>query len=80
MEKKSQKSWLDILDDGTPMIDWEQVLRKAIRFDQGQRDSDACMAKVLVSVQRSSFERGYEAGINTTHPQAHLLSMTMGNA
>ena len=80
MAKKSSRKWLDFEPDGTLMIDWDEAVRKAIHFDQGQRNCDVCTAKALVHVQRMSFERGYEAGFNSKTEQEYLLSTTMGNA
>lgn len=80
MAKKNQGNWINVLDDGQPQIDWEQAVRNAMAFDQGERDINASMGKIITSVQRMAFEQGFEAGVNSKHPQGYLLSTTMGNA
>ena len=62
------------------MIDWDAALLLSMDFDAGDRDEDAAWGKILTSVQRMAFERGYAAGCESKHPSAKLLSLTMGNA
>lgn len=74
------ESWIDVSEDGRPIIDWEQAIENAMAFDAGARDQDASLGKLITAVQRMAFERGFEAGINTKSPQEHLLLLTLGNA
>lgn len=75
-----RESWADISEDGHPMINWEEAIDNAMAFDSGARDYDSSLGKLIVSVQRMAFERGFEAGINAKTPEERLLSLTMGNA
>lgn len=72
--------WIDVSEDGRPLIDWEQAIDNAMAFDAGDRGQDASLGKLITMVQRMAFERGFEAGINTKSSQEHLLLLTMGNA
>jgi hypothetical protein len=77
---KMRDSWADIAEDGHPMIDWEQAVEYAIAFDSGSRGYDEALGKLITTVQRIAFERGFEAGMRAKHPEELLLTMTMGNA
>lgn len=75
-----QELWADVTEDGELVIDWERAIENAMAFDQGERDYEAALGKLLIAVQRMSFERGYDAGCCSNDPRSRLLSLTMGNA
>lgn len=75
-----QEKWADISEDGHPMIDWEEAVSNAMAFDNGSRDYDSSLGKLVVAIQRMAFERGFEAGMDAKNPIDRLLARTMGNA
>lgn len=73
-------TWADVDEDGKLLIDWEEVLENARAFDKGDRDYDAALAKMIIQIQRMSFEKGYELGINAKPETAQLIIFPAGNA
>jgi hypothetical protein len=72
--------WADVSDKGELIIDWDAVFELSLEYDDGMRDFDASLAKLISLVQRFSFERGFEEGIRANKPIEALLTMTMGNS
>lgn len=72
--------WAHLSGDGKLTIDWEEANQHALAFDRGARGTNASLGKMLVALQRMSYEQGYTAGVNNKHPDAKMLTMTGGNA
>lgn len=77
---KKMIEWADIDEDGELIIDWNEVFQNSLEFDSGDRTFDSCLGKLISSIQRESFERGFAAGVEAKHPQAKILAYTGGNA
>jgi len=61
-------------------IDWSTVFDYAMSYDAGDKCFDARLAKLIATVQRMSFEKGFAAGCATKHQQESLLAYTAGHA
>lgn len=72
--------WIDLDDNGELIIDWEETLTQAQRYDSGDRKYDACLGKIISQIQRAAFMRGFEQGMNQSDETSRLLLMTGGNA
>jgi hypothetical protein len=72
--------WADVDEDGELIIDWNEVFFNSNEYDIGDRSYDSCMGKLISSIQRDAFERGFAAGVEAKHPQAKILAYTGGNA
>ena len=75
-----EEPFADVSDDGELIIDWDTAILLSMDFDAGYRDDETAWGKILISVQRMAFERGYAAGCESKHPREALLALTMGNA
>ena len=75
-----EEPFADVSEDGELLIDWDAVILLSMDFDAGHRDNETSWGKILISVQRMAFERGYAAGCLSKHPRDGLLAFTMGNA
>jgi hypothetical protein len=76
----SREQWADVSNEGELLIDWEEAIANAEAFDSGARDYDAGFGKLIIMVQRMSFERGFKEGIDSKDNTSNLLSLTCGNA
>ena len=76
----SREQWADVSNEGELLIDWEEAIANAEAFDSGARDYDAGFGKLIIMVQRMSFERGFKEGIDSKENTSKLLSLTCGNA
>ena len=72
--------WVDISEDGEPVIDWDQALNLSLAFDGGGRDANACMAKVLLEVQRTAFDEGFRKGLDTEKGLGEAMLGPAGHA
>ena len=75
-----EEPFADVSEDGELIIDWDAAILLSMDFDAGHRDDETSWGKILISVQRMSFERGYAAGCAAKYPRDSLLALTMGNA
>jgi hypothetical protein len=68
------------LDGDSLVIDWSQVFDNAMNYDAGDKSYDSTLAKLLTLLQRYSFEKGFEEGLNHEAATSKLLAKTGGNA
>ena len=76
----SREAWADISSEGELLIDWEEAITNADAFDSGSREYDAGFGKLIVMLQRTSFEKGFKKGISSKDGTSILLADTKGNA
>lgn len=70
-------TWAHMNDDEL-VIDWIELNKNMNMFDNGYRNKDAEMAKLISVVSRRSWEAGFVEGLKADGAQA-LLHLTGGN-
>jgi hypothetical protein len=77
---KMMVEWAEVNKDGNLVIDWNEVFENSQEYDLGRRTFDSALGKLIAMVQKTSFEKGFLAGIDAKHPEQRLLGYTGGNA
>lgn len=72
--------WVNISEVGEPIIDWDRALNLSLAFDGGGRDANACLAKMLLVVQRSAFDEGFRKGLDTDKSLGEAMLGPAGHA
>ena len=74
------ESWIDISDDGFPVIDWYEAVEHAMAFDGGARDYDSALGKLVTAIQQEAFDAGYRKGLEADKELGAALLAPAGHA
>ena len=72
------KPWARLTDDGSLILDWQDVTYYSQKFDRGYRNYESALGKMISIIQREAWERGYHEGV-IAQDSEKLLFLTGGH-